>query len=90
MGEVSYDSLEIECPIERAHEVIAVAYDVLDNFPLENFSFLELPIGCEGDVGISWGETKIVHPGTTADDVTAILKKVKEESLTTFGKLIMA
>lgn len=85
-----YDSLEICCPIEHAHEVINLCYETLDKWPVETFDFLELPIGCEGDVGISWGETKIVHPGTTAEDVADIIKRVKEESLTTFGKLILS
>lgn len=85
-----YDSLELCCPVEHAHTVINLCYETLDKWPVENFDFLELPIGCEGDVGISWGETKVVHPGTTADDVANILQKVKEESLTTFGKLILS
>ncbi len=79
-----YDSLEIECPIDRAAEVIAVCYDTLDNWPLETFDWLELPIGCEGDVGISWGETKVVHPGVTQADILEILKKVRIESEKTF------
>lgn len=70
--------------------MINLCYETLDKWPVENFDFLELPIGCEGDVGISWGETKVVHPGTTADDVSRILEKVKQESLTTFGRLILS
>jgi hypothetical protein len=84
-----YDSLEIECPIDRAAEVINLCYQVLDEWPVETFDFLELPIGCEGDVGISWGETKVVHPGTTQADVLAILEKVKAESIKEFGSLIL-
>lgn len=83
-----YDSLEIECPLDKAAEVIAVCYDTLDNWPVENFDFLELPIGCEGDVGISWGETKVVHPGVTQSEVLTILEKVKAESTKTFGELL--
>jgi DNA polymerase-1 len=81
-----YDSLEIECPQERAAEVIAVCYDTLDNFPMERFPFIELPIGCEGDVGISWGETTVVHPGVTQAEIDAEIEALKRDSITSFGK----
>lgn len=84
-----YDSLEIECPLDKAAEVIAICYDTLDNWPVETFDFLELPIGCEGDVGISWGETKVVHPGTTQAEVLAIIEKCKTESIQTFGSMLL-
>ena len=81
-----YDSIEIECPIDRAAEVIAICYDTLDNWPVETFDWLELPIGCEGDVGVSWGETKIVHPGVTQVEVEALVQKTKDDSIKTFGE----
>lgn len=80
-----YDSLEIECPLEKAAEVINIAYDTLDNYPLEAFKFLELPIGCEGDIGISWGETSVVHPGVTQAQIETELAKLKAKSIATFG-----
>lgn len=83
-----YDSVEIECPIEHAAAVINLAYETLNTFPQEAFPFLELPIGCEGDVGISWGETRVVHEGTTIADVHRILEEVKQESIKTFGRFI--
>lgn len=83
-----YDSIEICCPVDKAAEVINLAYETLDKWPVETFDFLELPIGCEGDVGISWGETKVVHPGTTQDEVMALLKKVEADSIKTFGSLL--
>lgn len=72
-----YDSIEIEAPINRAAEVIETCYYYLDDWPLEQFKWLELPIGCEGDIGFNWGETKIVHRGVTQahiDDVLAELR----------------
>lgn len=84
-----YDSLEIECPIDKAAEVINLCYKTLDEWPVETFDFLELPIGCEGDVGISWGETKVVHPGVTQDEVNAIIEKIKAKSLESFGELML-
>ncbi len=80
-----YDSLEIECPVEKAAEVIQLCYHTLNTYPQERFPFLELPIGCEGDVGISWGETKVVHEDVTQAQVHAILDKVKLESRQYFG-----
>ena len=83
-----YDSIEIECPIETAAKVIDICYDTLDNYPLEVFKFLELPIGCEGDVGISWGETKVVHPGVSQEEILAEIAKIRQQSAASFGASI--
>jgi len=83
-----YDSIEIECPIEHAADVINIAYSTLDKFPLEQFPFLELPIGCEGDVGISWGETEIVHAGISQTEIPGIISKLEQKSILDFGSLI--
>jgi DNA polymerase-1 len=83
-----FDSIEIECPVDRAAEVINLAYETLDNYPLEAFDFLELPIGCEGDIGISWGETEVVHPGCTQSELLTVLEEIKTESITSFGGYI--
>jgi DNA polymerase-1 len=80
-----YDSVEIECSLEKAAEVINLAYDVMDNYPLEAFKFMELPIGSEGDVGISWGETEVVHKGVTQSEIDLIVSKIREKSFTSFG-----
>lgn len=84
-----YDSIEMAVPIARAAEVINLAYKTLDEYPLEAFDFLELPIGCEGDVGISWGETRIVHPGVTQAEILEIVEKIKIESMASFGGILM-
>lgn len=83
-----YDSLELSCPINKAAEVINLAYDTLDNYPLEAFKFLELPIGCEGDMGISWGETEVVHPGVTQMELFPLIEKIKTKSIASFGSWI--
>ena len=84
-----YDSLEIECPLEHSAAVINLCYKVLDEWPVQTFDFLELPIGCEGDVGISWGETEVVHPGVTQDEIVAIIAKIKQKSVEMFGSLML-
>lgn len=83
-----YDSIEIECPIEKAAQVIEIGYDTLNNYPLETFDFLELPIGCEGDVGISWGETEVIHQGTEQEKILRIIDDLKQKSIASFGKWI--
>jgi DNA polymerase-1 len=80
-----YDSIEIECPINKAAEVINLGYEVLNNYPQEAFSFMELPIGSEADCGFSWGETEVVHEGVTQDKITEILNSIKQDSIKNFG-----
>ena len=75
----------MEVPIEHAASVLNLSYDVMNNYPLERFKFLELPIGCEGDVGISWGETEVVHEGVTQAEVLEVLARIRSESLLEFG-----
>lgn len=84
----SYDSIEIECPIQNAADVINICFKTLDDWPVENFDFLELPIGCDGDVGISWGETRKVKPGITQAQVYEIINTVTAKSIETFGSLL--
>lgn len=79
-----YDSLEIECPIEHAAEVVNLTIEILDNYPSQAFPFVVLPIGCEAELGISWGECKVVHKGVTQEQVLSLLEKIKAESIETF------
>lgn len=80
-----YDSIELEVPIDRVAEVVNIGYQVLNDWPLQTFDFLELPIGCDGEIGISWGELHGVKPGITQAEVLAIINKLKAESLVKFG-----
>lgn len=73
-----YDSIEIECPVERAAECIELAYYYMDDWPLEQFKWLILPIGCEGDIGYNWGETKVVHRGVTQPEIETILTRFQQ------------
>ena len=52
---------------------------------MKAFPWLQLPIGCEGDVGISWGETEVVHSGVTQTEIYAIIEKIKTKSAASFG-----
>ena len=75
----------MEVPIDKVAQVIEIGYDVLNNWPVETFDFLELPIGCDGEIGISWGELRGVHQGVTQEEVLKILGDLKTKSLTKFG-----
>ena len=83
-----FDSVEIECPLSKAAEVINLTYRTLNEYPLEAFDFMELPIGVEADIGISWGETEVVHPGVTQPEIEAIIEKLKTKSIASFGSWI--
>jgi DNA polymerase-1 len=80
-----YDSVEMEVPIDKVAEVVNLSYDILNNWPVEKFDFLELPIGCDCEVGISWGELRGVHQGVTQEEVVKILDGIKVKSLEKFG-----
>jgi DNA polymerase I len=75
-----YDSWELECPIERAAEVVETAFYYMDEWPLERFDWLTLPIGVECEIsGKSWGQCQVVHRGVTQGEIEAIIaaEKVK-------------
>jgi hypothetical protein len=46
---------------------------------------MELPIGCECEIGISWGECVTVHPGITQAEIVGILDKIRAKSYASFG-----
>lgn len=79
----------MEVPIQNAAEVINLAYKTLDEYPMEAFPWIKLPIGCEGDVGWSWGETQVVHAGVTQPEIDAILTKLRLESAASFGGIYL-
>jgi DNA polymerase I-like protein with 3'-5' exonuclease and polymerase domains len=72
-----YDSVEIQCPVEKAAEVIQTAFYYLNEWPQTQFDFLELPIGCEGEIGYNWGNCEVVHQGVTQQEVEAVLATLR-------------
>ena len=72
-----YDSVEFEVPIERAAEVINTAFYYMNEWPVEKFDWLDLPIGVEGEIGFNWGQVKEVKPGITQQAVNDMLFKMK-------------
>lgn len=74
-----YDSVELEIPINRVAEAIEIAYYCMDDWPVEEFSFLDLPIGADAEIGFDWGNIKEVHRGTTQAEVVSILSSLNPQ-----------
>lgn len=72
-----YDSEEFESPLERAAEVVERIFYYFDDWPVKEFDFLDLPIGCEVEVGLNWGQCETVHRGVTQSEIEAIIAKMK-------------
>lgn len=71
-----YDSWELECPRENAGAVLEQCFYFMEEWPLENFDWLTLPIGVEAEIsGKSWGQAQVVHRGTTQAEIEALLAK---------------
>ena len=70
-----YDSLELEVPIERAAEVLEIAFYYMNDYPVEVFDWLTLPIGTEAEIGYNWGDAEVVHRGSSQEEILRILEK---------------
>lgn len=71
-----YDSTELEVPISRGAEVINDAFYYMDDWPLEQFDFLTLPIGSEAEVGFNWGQMETVKRGISQVELERVLKSL--------------
>lgn len=71
-----YDSVELEVPIEHAAEAIELAFYCMNDYPQEIFDWLDFPIGVEGEIGYNWGKTKLVHRGSTQEQVVELLTRI--------------
>ena len=75
-----YDSWEIECPIEHAAECLETCFYYMEEWPLENFDWLTLPVGVEAEIsGKSWGQASVVHRGMNQAEIEEFLRKEQEE-----------
>jgi DNA polymerase-1 len=75
-----YDSIEIESPIVRGAEIIETAFYYMDDYPVEQLDWLDLPIGVEAEVGYNWGKMVPIHRGITQGELENILTELKEEN----------
>ena len=75
-----YDSIEISSPIEHAAEVIELGFKYMDDVPVQKYDWLDYPIGCDAEIGISWGNLKEVHRGVTQDEINAIITAMENRA----------
>lgn len=78
-----YDSIELAVPINRAAEALEIAFYCMDDWPVKEFSFLDLPIGADAEIGYNWGDIEKVHRGTTQEEIISILRELDDERTTT-------
>lgn len=74
-----YDSTEVSAPIENAAKVVETVFHYMDDFPVQHFDWLDLPIGCEVEVGTRWSNLETVHRGISQEEIESLVKRIKEE-----------
>lgn len=74
-----YDSVEFEVPFGREAEAIEMAFYYLDDWPVENFDWLDFPIGSDGELGLTFGMLEHVHRGITQEECDHILYDLSEQ-----------
>lgn len=68
-----YDSIEIEVPLAKAEEAVKLGYYIMNDWPQEQFDWLNFPIGADGEIGWNWGDVEPVLPSHTQTDIMAML-----------------
>lgn len=74
-----YDSVEFEVKKGYEAEAIEMAYYYLDDWPVEEFDWLNFKVGCDGEVGPTFGTLAEVHRGVTQAEVDNILVRLDEK-----------
>ena len=72
-----YDSVEFSVPLHNAAAAIEDIFYYMDQWPVENFGWLDLPIGCDGELGLCWGDATSIHRGVTQAEIEAIIQKLQ-------------
>lgn len=73
-----YDSIEFEVLRGREAEAIELAYYYLDDWPVENFDWLNFKVGCDGELGNTFGTLEEVHRGITQAECEEVIAEVYE------------
>lgn len=68
-----YDSIEFEVLRGREAEAIEMAYYYLDDWPVENFDWLNFKVGCDGELGNTFGTLEEVHRGITQEECEEVI-----------------
>lgn len=64
-----YDSIELEVPIEHAAVVLELAFVHLNDNPVKVFDWLDLPVGVDAEIGLSWGGAGHINRGATQEEI---------------------
>ena len=68
-----YDSCELEIPINRLAEAIELGFYYMNDYPQEDFDWLDFPIGADAEIGPNWGTLHGVKRGITQEQVMGVL-----------------
>lgn len=82
-----YDSAEFEVPIKNAAAAIELSFYYMNEYPQTVFPWLTLPIGCEGELGISWGNCEEVHRGVTQEECENVIQRLIQKDAEASRKL---
>ena len=70
-----YDSVELEVPFSKAADSVEKVFYHMDDEPVKVFDWLDLPIGCDVEVGFDWFDMIKVHRGITQKEIEESLVK---------------
>lgn len=71
-----YDSLEISCPLPLMAQVIETVFYCMDDWPVEAFDWLDLPIGTDSELGFNFGQMKHIKRGVNQETCEKLLKQL--------------
>lgn len=89
-----YDSIEFEVLRGNEAEAIELAFYYLDDWPVEEFDWLNFKVGCDGELGNTFGNLKEVHRGVTQEECEELMVEVYDSytppshSDTHYGRLM--
>ena len=71
-----YDSIEFEVLRGNEAEAIELAFYYLDDWPVEEFDWLNFTVGSDGELGNTFGTLEEVHRGITQEECEAVIREV--------------
>jgi len=74
-----YDSIEFEVLRGHEAEAIELAFYYLDDWPMEQFEWLNFVVGSDGELGTSFGTLEEVHRGITQEECDQIMVDMMEK-----------
>lgn len=71
-----YDSIEIEVPLNRAAEALELGFIHLNDAPVQQFDWLDLPVGVDAEIGTTWGNAKHIARGSTQEQIVELIRSL--------------